>query len=163
MDKVKFQETVSILSAMIIPVVLIMATLSLIISTSTRSAKVMERVRELLNTKKLDHSSKSDKIDLDEETYHTLEILRMMAIRSKYLQQSLWFQYLALCDFFATSIFLAIIKLTPLNFYAVPLILGLIGIVLLFGASIMLAFESRYAVDALNKELRIAFKKFDVY
>ncbi|WP_028982492.1 DUF2721 domain-containing protein [Sporocytophaga myxococcoides] len=163
MDKDKFQETVAILSAMIIPVILIMATLSLILSTSTRSGKVIDRVRELLKIINLDYNSKSQKINSDEETRHTLEILHMMAIRSKYLQQSLWFQYLALCDFFATSIFLAIIKLTPLNFYAVPLVLGLIGVVLLFGASVMLVFESRYAVNALNKELKVAFKKFDTH
>ncbi|GAL87716.1 hypothetical protein MYP_4947 [Sporocytophaga myxococcoides] len=161
MDKARFQETVAILSAMIIPVVLIMATLSLILSTSTRSGKVIDRVRELLKMINPDYNNQSGKKDLDEEMHHTLDVLRMMAIRSKFLQQSLWFQYLALCDFFATSIFLAIIKLTPLNFYAVPLVLGLIGIVLLFGASIMLVFESRYAVRALNKELKIAFKKFD--
>jgi hypothetical protein len=161
MDQVKFQDTIGILSAMIIPVVLIMATLSLILTTSTRAGKVMDRVRELINLINQDYNNKPENKEIKKETRYSIEVLRIMAIRSKFLQHSLWFQYLALCDFFATSIFLAVIKLTPLNFYAVPLVLGLIGIVLLFGASIMLVFESRYAVKGLNKELKIAFKKID--
>lgn len=161
MDKAKFQETLAILSAMIIPVFLIMATLSLILTTSTRAGKVMDRVRELINLINQDYNNKPENKEIKKETRYSIDVLRIMAIRSKFLQHSLWFQYLALCDFFATSIFLAVIKLTPLNFYAVPLVLGLIGIVLLFGASIMLVFESRYAVKGLNKELKIAFKRID--
>ncbi|MCR6640876.1 MAG: DUF2721 domain-containing protein [Sporocytophaga sp.] len=161
MDKAKFQETLAILSAMIIPVFLIMATLSLILTTSTRAGKVMDRVRELINLINQDYNNKPENKEIKKETRYSIDVLRIMAIRSKFLQHSLWFQYLALCDFFATSIFLAVIKLTPLNFYAIPLVLGMIGIFLLFGASIMLVFESRYAVKGLNKELKIAFKRID--
>lgn len=158
MQKISFEETLMTLSAMVIPVVLIMATLSLILTTSQRSGKVMDRVRILIDVIN-DFKTTKTKEEIQKEFVMTFLNLEIMAKRSKFLQLSLWFQYLALTDFLATSVCLSAIKFFKLDYNHVPLFLGFIGIILLFGASIMLGIESRIAVRALNIELNEAFKK----
>lgn len=157
MESLTFPETVSIISNMVLPVVLILATLNLISTTSQRSGKVMDRVRELLTSITVCNTQNTQQQDADT----TIRILKILAKRSRFLQRSLWFQYLALCDFLATSGCLAIFKLLEFTRTEVPLLLGFLGILLIFCASIMLGFESRIAIKGLEIELKEAFREIN--
>ena len=81
-------NAVSVLSAMITPAVLISACATLIFSTSTRLARIVDRVRNLMSS--IETLSSTDNVDFPEE--RTREFNRQLAIhtrRGKLIQNAL--------------------------------------------------------------------------
>lgn len=150
-DLSKALNTLNILSAMITPAVLISACGTLVFSTSTRLARIVDRVRDL--SRSIEEISKSENVDFPEE--RRAEFDRQLSIhtrRSRLIQTSLTSFYLALSLFVAAMVaigFVAVFK------YAawVPNLLGIIGTLFLFYGCVTLIAETRLALRSVNYEM----------
>lgn len=149
-------SALTVLTAMITPAVLISACGALILSTSTRQGRVVDRVRAL-----------SDRFEeLAEGNHHLALIEERRAVifyqldkltsRARILQRSMTVFYIALGLFVATSVAIGAIALLPERFTGarlVPVVLGLVGASFLFYGSIILIIEARLAVASLRAEM----------
>lgn len=148
--------TLAILSAMIAPLVLISACGSLIIATSQRLNRAIDRVRTISKEFK-EFASKNDGTS-SEELALMFELVNRAAIRSLLLQRALSCLYLTLSIFVATSVSLGILALLTrkqmLHQYTwIPILLAMSGTALLLYSSFILIFESRIALTGVNHEM----------
>lgn len=142
-------STVNVLSTMITPAVLIMACGSLILTTSTRLIRAVDRVREMEpEIEKL--TAAGDQRAAGKREMIMVQLDRALT-RARMLQRALALLYGALAFFVGTSVALGLSALSNLAAW-IPLVLGLIGAGLLFSASVMLIFESRIALAATYAE-----------
>lgn len=147
----------AILSAMITPAVLIVASSSLILATSQRLGRVIERTRKISDQfEKLVHSQ-ANEAHLEEERNAVFNQIGRATRRARLLQRVMACLYVTLSVFVATSITLGIIAILgqqQVHRYTwVPILLGMIGAGLLFYASVLLIAESRIALSAVNDEM----------
>jgi Flp pilus assembly protein TadB len=140
-----------VLSAMITPAVLILACGTLIGSTATRLARIVDRVRELSRT--FEQLSTADNVEFVEERRAEVERqLASHARRSRLIQGSLTSFYIALALFVATSISLAVVALAP-SLAWLPSALGLVGTLIFFHGCVLLIQETRLALSAVRSEM----------
>jgi len=136
-------STLGVLSAMITPAVMILATSSLILTTTNRLVRIVDRVREIARSEQLDESKMALLFD----------DLGRATIRARLGQEALAQLYLGLGAFLATSIALGVVTFARLDAGWMPLLFGAIGVVLLFSASILLIFGSRIALASAYAEM----------
>jgi Protein of unknown function (DUF2721) len=143
---------IEILTAMITPAVLISACGSMILSTSTRLGRVVDRVRSLSD--RLEQmSAKPDAFANSRERQAVIfEQLDKLTSRARLLQRSMVCFYLGLGMFVATSVAIGVTAIAPRLSY-VPVILGLTGASFLFYGSILLIFEARLALSTIHLEM----------
>jgi hypothetical protein len=139
--------TYGALTAMITPAIFMTANASLIISTSNRVARVVDRIR-ILN----DQADKLDRgvADLDfpdQRLEHFHDQMRRLERRSDRLRFALTALYLAFTLFVGTSLTLAIDTLFNNWLVVLPTLLAVIGVGLLLFASVNLVLE---ALEALR-------------
>ncbi len=143
-------STLSTLSAMITPAVMILAVSSLILTTTNRLVRIVDRVREMLpEFEKLVQAEQRD----EAKVAMLFADLERATVRARLGQQALAQLYLGLGAFLATSIALGVVTYARLDAGLVPLVLGAIGVALLFSASILLIFESRIALASAYAEM----------
>lgn len=149
----------SILSVMLTPVILITACGSLLITTSTRLNRAVERVRklsELLETERKEDDQADAYSGERVELLYTL--LLRTSRRSRLLERAMNVLYLAISVFVATSVVIGAVTVgAPMVTWA-PLIIGGLGIGLLFYTSILLIVESRIARASVEMELDFALR-----
>jgi hypothetical protein len=147
--------TYNALTAMITPAIFLTANASLIISTSNRVSRVVDRIRIL--------NDLADKLgrgvtDLDftsERVEHAHDQMRRLERRSDRLRFALTALYLAFASFVGTSMTLAIDAMLKNWLIALATFLAVLGVGLMFFASINLV---REALEALrSNRLEIAF------
>jgi hypothetical protein len=141
---------VGVLSAMITPAVLILACGTLITSTSSRLARIVDRVRVLSDA--FERLTGSE-IEFAEE--RRAEVERQLARhthRSQLIQRSLTSFYLALGFFVATSLSLALVMVMPV-LAGLPSALGLVGTLVLFYGCVLLIRETRVALASVRDEM----------
>ena len=140
-----------ILSSMITPAVLILASGSLIMTTSQRLSRVIERVRKIsieftqLENEKV--SSKEAKIEI----LYTL--LVKSARRCKLLTRAMTLLYLSLGLFVTTSLTIGVVAITHLRYTWIPTAIGMIGALTLFASSAILIIESRLTYSVIADEV----------
>ena len=139
--------TYGALTAMITPAIFMTANASLIISTSNRVSRVVDRIR-VLN----DLADKLDRglTDLDfpaQRLDHIHDQMRRLERRSDRLRFALTALYLAFTTFVGTSLTLAIDAMLQNWLVALPTLLAVIGVGLLLFASVNLVLE---ALEALR-------------
>lgn len=143
---------VSVLSAMITPAVLISACATLIFSTSTRLARIVDRVRNLMAS--IERLSSTEDVDFSED--RTREFNRQLAIhtrRGKLIQNALTSFYVSLSLFVAATVTIglrAAFRVVPLW---IPNLLGIIGTLFLFYACMILIAETRLALRSVRSEM----------
>ena len=141
------------LSAMITPAVLILATGSLILTTTNRLVRVIDRVREMLP----EFEKQAEAVEMDDMTKQKRALmfdqLDKATVRARLIQRALTRLYTALGAFLATSVALGIIALAHLKAVWIALLFGLVGVLLLFAASVLLIFESRISLSATYAEM----------
>jgi hypothetical protein len=156
--------TITILSSMISPVVLILASGSLIMTTSQRLSRVIERTRKLTDWIKDVIKSNPSESEIEKEVSELFEQLKKNSKRAKLLQRAMRALYIALSIFVATSISLGLVNIYHIKFGWIPVLLGVSGAVLMFYASVLLIKESRIALQAVNHEMdsaiRFVFNRF---
>ena len=147
-------SAVAVLTAMITPAVLISACGTLILSTSTRLGRVVDRVRALSDSFE-ELASKAGELELlDERRKIIFNQLDKLTSRARILQRSLTVFYTATGVFVSASVAIGVTATLPGTSYAwVPVVLGLVGASFLFYGSILLIFEARLALSTLSAEM----------
>jgi Protein of unknown function (DUF2721) len=148
--------TLAILSAMIAPAVLISACGSLIIATSQRLKRAIDRVRTISHEFNVFTSNKGEV--LDEELALMFELINRAVVRSLLLQRALICLYLTLSIFVVTNVLLGVLTLLTcrqmLHQYAwIPILLAMNGKALLLYSSLLLISKSRIALRGVNHEM----------
>lgn len=140
-----------VLSAMITPAVLILASGSLILTTSNRLTRVVDRVREMVvDIEALDAAPTEH---AEEKRTLLFAQLDRSTRRARLLQHAMTRLYSALAIFIATSVSIGAVALSGLHVGGLPLVLGFFGAGLMFWASIILIFESRLALQTTYAEM----------
>jgi hypothetical protein len=140
-----------LLSAMITPAVLISASGTLILSTSSRLARVVDRVRELGRvSESLFTAGGAPFAELRWKSMD--QQLALQTTRGRLLQRALTCFYVALGIFVATAIALAIVSYAAPAAW-VPSALGIAGMLMLFYGCVMLLRETRLALRAVDTEM----------
>lgn len=144
-------SALTILSAMITPAVLISACASLILTTSQRLSRVIDRTRKLAG--QFEELARAEQGQAAEQRPFLFDLLDRTARRSRLLQRALSCQYLALSTFVATSVAIGIVAVSGQHYAWLPIGLGLLGSGLLLYTSILLIRESRIALESVNAEM----------
>lgn len=151
-------DTYLTLSAMITPALFMTASGSLIISTSNRMSRVVDRIRQLnLEADALCRGvMELDFID-DRIDHATVQLDRMMT-RSDLIRHALTLLYLAMATFVGTSLTMAVDALVGdylVYLEAVPTTMAIVGVGLMLAACVQLTREARLALR--NNRLEISF------
>lgn len=152
-------SALTVLTAMITPAVLISACGTLILSTSTRLGRVVDRVRGL--SEKFEELARGqEQIEMLEERQSMIfDQLDKLTSRARLLQRSMTVFYVALGIFVATSFSIGIVAVSGGTDYNwIPVVLALLGASCLFYGSILLIFEARLALSALHAEMDFLWK-----
>ncbi len=154
-------SALAVLTAMITPAVLISACGSMILSTSHRLGRVVDRVRALSD--KLDELATKPQIDpVDVKDRQTIIFAQMdkLTSRARILQRSMVTFYLALGMFVATSVAIGVVAVVGNSRHnIVPVILGLVGACFLFYGSMLLIFEARLALSTIHLEMDFIWRQ----
>jgi hypothetical protein len=151
-------SALAVLTAMITPALLIMASGTFILSTSNRLGRVIDRMRVVSD--KIEQWMQSDVpvSHLEERRTLYLSQLDRLSRRAGILQRSITLFYLAAATFMATSVTIGVIAVAGVRFAGIPVVLGIIGACLLFYGSVLLIFEARLAVASIRAEMELLNK-----
>ncbi len=151
-------STIEFLTAMVTPTLLISATGSLVLSTSTRLGRVIDRVREL--ERRLNElilvENKDDVPLFDKRIDTVVNLLDKVTSRARILQKALGAFYYGLSFFMLTSVTIAIVALASNVFRSyrwMPIPIGVIGILCLFYGAMLMLRETRMATVTVNSEM----------
>lgn len=147
-------STIEFLTAMVTPALLISATGSLVLSTSTRLGRVVDRVRQLEERlSDLIYAENKDEVPLyDKRVEVIVDLLDKVTTRSRILQRAMQAFYYGLGMFVLTSVTIAVAGL--FNIYRwVPIPVGIVGIMFLFWGSVLMLRETRMATATVNAEM----------
>src|SRR5690242_6144522 len=146
-------SVLSILTAMITPAVLISACGSLILSTSTRLGRVVDRVRELSDRFERMAREDTDIAMANEKRAMIFDQLDRLTSRARILQRSMTSFYVALGIFVATSFAIGLVAIVRGRYTWIPVVLSLSGAALLFYGSMLQILEARQALAATYREM----------
>jgi hypothetical protein len=147
-------STIEFLTAMVTPTLLISATGSLVLSTSTRLGRVIDRVRDLeQRLAELITTEDKDAIPLYEKRLDTVvNLLDKVTSRARILQRAMGAFYYGLGFFILTSVTIAIAGFFS-TYLWLPIPVGIVGIVFLFYGSVLMLHETRMATATVNAEM----------
>jgi hypothetical protein len=148
---------------MITPAVLISACGALILSTSVRLGRVVDRVRALSDRfEEMTKMQPADTVLFEERLELTFTQLDWLTSRARHLQRAMTTFYIALGLFVATTVTIGFVGITSpfggQQFYWLPAILGMIGAALLFIGTILLGFEATLALRSVHSEMDFLWK-----
>jgi hypothetical protein len=154
-DPQALSSTIEFLTAMITPALLISATGSLVLSTSTRLGRVVDRVRDL--EKRLSELITTDdkhEVPLYEKRIDTVvSLLDKVTSRARILQKAMGTFYYGLGFFVLTSVSIAIVGIFPAVYRWLPIPIGIVGIMYLAWGSVLMLRETRMATATVNAEM----------
>lgn len=146
------QEAIAVLTAMITPAVLISACGSMILSTSSRLGRVVDRVRTLSD--RIESLPDGDAESSLERQTVIFQQLDKLTSRARILQRCMVTFYLSLGMFVATSVAIGIVPFSGNPRYnMIPVGLGILGACFLFYGSILLILEARLALSTIHAEM----------
>jgi hypothetical protein len=143
----------AVLSAMITPAVLISASASLIMATSSRLIRAVDRTRQTSERFAELAEAEPGGPQLVEERRVLFTMLDLNTTRCRLLQRALAHLYRALGAFIGTSVAIGVVAATGRAYTWLPIAIGLGGAGLLLYASALLVRESRIALVALEEEM----------
>ena len=139
-----------VLGAMITPAVLISATGTLVLSTSNRLTRVVDRVRVLAS----EAERLRDRGEVDERHRRLLaDQIPRLSQRVVLLRSALTVLYAAIGLLVATSISVGLVAAAGWSYGWVPVTLGLAGSCALLYGSVLLVREARLAIGSTLQEL----------
>jgi Protein of unknown function (DUF2721) len=143
----------STLTAMIAPALFMTATGSLIISTSNRMARIVDRIRQL-NVHADELSRDASKLDFPADRLNNVVAqLERLVARSDRIRLALTLLYMAMAMFVGTSLTTAFHVLIGTNLLVVPTTLAILGVSLLLISSVQLTLEARAALRGNRQEI----------
>jgi hypothetical protein len=146
--------TIEFLTAMITPALLISATGSLVLSTSTRLGRVIDRVRDLEKrlAELITTEDKSEILLYTRRLETVIDLLDKVTSRSRLLQRAMVVFYYGLGFFVLTSVSIGVVGIV--GYYRwIPIPIGLIGIIFLAYGSFLMMLEARMATATVNAEM----------
>jgi hypothetical protein len=146
-------SALGVLTAMITPAVLISASGTMILSTSTRLGRVVDRVRSLSDRLRQLSSLEEKPEFFEEERAMLYDQLDKLTSRSRLLQRAMTSFYLAVGVFVATSVSIGAVAFFRGRAAWVPVAMGLIGACFLFYGSMLAVFEARLALSTTHAEM----------
>src|SRR5690606_29615961 len=154
-DPQALSSTIEFLTAMITPALLISATGSLVLSTSTRLGRVVDRVRDLeKRLSELITTDDKDEVPLYEKRIDTVvSLLDKVTSRARILQKAMGTFYYGLGFFVLTSVSIAIVGIFPAVYRWLPIPIGIVGIMYLAWGSVLMLRETRMATATVNAEM----------
>lgn len=147
-------STIEFLTAMVTPALLISATGSLVLSTSTRLGRVVDRVRAL-EERLSDLIYVDDKADIplyDERLEVIVDLLDKVTSRSRILQRAMAAFYYGLGMFVLCSVMIAVASFFS-SYRWLPIPIGVVGIMFLFYGAILMIRETWMATATVNAEM----------
>jgi hypothetical protein len=144
-------SVLDVLGAMITPAVLILASSSLLITTSSRSIRCVDRVRE--RAEELEALGKGQDEGTERRRQHLYKQLEINTRRARLLQKAMSRLYFGISFFIATSVAIGVVSLLHVDIGWIPMVFGFVGAFLLFSASVYLIFESRLALTTTFEEM----------
>jgi hypothetical protein len=152
------QNALSVLTAMIIPAVLISACGALIFSTSSRLGRVIDRVRVLSDRfQEMVKNPGQDEM-FEERRLLIFTQLDRQTSRARLIQRAMTAYYSALGIFVGSSVAIAVISVAARNFTWIAVVLGVIGSLFMLYGSMLLIVESRMALSAIMSEMDFVWK-----
>jgi uncharacterized protein DUF2721 len=154
------ESAIAVLTAMITPAVLISACGSMILSTSSRLGRVVDRVRALSD--RLENMDERDERATSPMERQALifQQLDKLTSRARILQRCMVTFYLSLGMFVATSVAIGVVPFTGNQRYnMIPVVLGLAGACFLFYGSILLILEARLALSTIHAEMDFIWRQ----
>jgi Protein of unknown function (DUF2721). len=147
-------SVIEFLTAMITPALLISATGSLVLSTSTRLGRVVDRARALeIRLGELIYVEHEEEVPLYEKRLEVImELLDKVTSRSRILQKAMGAFYYGLMFFILTSVTIAVAGIFDIYKW-LPIPVGIVGIMFLFYGSILMLRETRMATATVNAEM----------
>lgn len=147
-------STIEFLTAMITPALLISATGSLVLSTSTRLGRVIDRVRDLEKrlSELITMEDKSEVLLYSRRIEVVFDLLDKVTSRSRLLQKAMVVFYYGLACFVLTSVTIGVVGIFGFARW-LPIPIGLIGIFFLFYGSVLMMFEAKMATATVNAEM----------
>lgn len=147
-------STIEFLTAMVTPALLISATGSLVLSTSTRLGRVVDRVRWLEDRLSvLIYAEEKADVPLYERRVEVVvDLLDKVTSRSRILQRALAAQYYALGFFILCSVTIAVAAFFT-RYRWVPIGVGIVGILFLAYSALLMLRETRMATATVNAEM----------
>jgi len=153
-------SAIAVLTAMITPAVLISACGSMILSTSTRLGRVVDRVRQLSDKLEEMNEEQQAREDLTQRQSVIFQQLDKLTSRARILQRSMVVFYLSLGSFVATSVAIGIVGFAHNQSYnVVPVATGILGACFLFYGSVLLIFEARLALSTIHHEMDFIWQR----
>lgn len=147
-------STIEFLTAMVTPTLLISATGSLVLSTSVRLGRVVDRARDLeKRLGEMIYVEHKEEVPLYDKRLEVLmDLLDKVTSRSRILQRAMAAFYYGLGFFILTSVMIAAAGL--FNIYRwLPIPIGVIGILCLLYGAILMIRETWMATAAINAEM----------
>lgn len=153
-------SAIAVLTAMITPAVLISACGSMILSTSARLGRVVDRVRSLSDRLE-DMAERNERSEAATERQALIfQQLDKLTSRARLLQRCMVTFYVSVGMFVATSVAIGIIPFTGnARYNFVPVALGLAGACFLFYGSMLLIFEARLALSTIHAEMDFIWRQ----
>ena len=150
------QEINNTVTAMIAPALFLTATGSLLISTSNRIGRIVDRIRAIVT---MCESGEFEKLDFSSHRRkHAIDELHHLHTRSNRVFVAVTMLYMAFSAFAATSMMIAINSMTGHFLEAVPVVCAVAGVGLLLVACINLVFEARSSLQGNERELRFFYE-----
>jgi hypothetical protein len=149
--------SLSVLTGMITPAVLISACGALILSTSMRLGRVVDRVRTLSDKFEEMAHTNTDVELRDERQVLIFDQLDKLTSRARLLQRSITAFYSAVGIFVATSAMIGMVTLGK-RYHWIPVALTWSGMSFLLYGSVLLILEARLALAALHAEMDFLWK-----
>jgi hypothetical protein len=146
-------SALTVLTAMITPAVLISACGTMILSTSTRLGRVVDRVRSLSDRLEELAMIAGEVALLEDRRAVIFAQLDKLTSRARILQRSMTVFYTALGIFVSTSVAIGIVAVTSTRYSWIPVVVALIGASFLFYGSVLLIFEARMALTTIHMEM----------
>jgi threonine/homoserine/homoserine lactone efflux protein len=147
-------SALSILTAMITPAVLISACGTMILSTSTRLGRVVDRVRALSDRfEELASNAQPDMKLYEERRKVIFNQLDKLTSRARLLQRCMTIFYMALGIFVLTSVAIGVVAVSGATYNWIPVVFGILGACFLFYGSVLLIFEARLALSTIHAEM----------
>ncbi len=144
-------SALNVLTAMITPALLLSATGTYILATTSRLGRVVDRMRLV--------SDRVEALSLNEQAGMRVERIedyraqmRRLRVRLGLLQNAVISLYSAALTFILCSVAIGVTAAISLKLYWLPVVLGLVGACMLLMASITLIREARHAVSDLELE-----------
>ncbi|MFO0960886.1 MAG: DUF2721 domain-containing protein [Isosphaeraceae bacterium] len=147
-------DTYVLLSAMLTPAIFLTANGSLIISTSNRMSRVVDRIH-FLNELRDKLSRGQGELDFPETRIEFIDRqLRALTSRSDRIRYSLVLQYSSFALFVTTSLVLAFDTWTEHKLTFLPTATAIAGVLLMLGSSVNLVREAMVALSGNRAEIR---------